>query len=302
MEIDSFYQKRKNRMTRLINTLSILFGRNTNSGKCRKVITVCLSVGFIWFLFLVESFASTYTIYFYNPETNINNFVLLKNEFDKYLSDYGQFTFQPFSDRNTFEKFVSKKRDGIFLLSSWHYQDLKDKIPIEPIFVGISKGKPTQRKILFVKENITDIDSLRGKSIASSGSEEYTKNLLLQMLGEEKKNIVNSLKILTVPKDIDALMAFGFGMANAALTTEHTKAKLLTINPKLCEMLRELASTETYLQIVAAPKQFNEDIQQLLLLVEKMTSSMDGRKKLKMISLDGWKEVSRAEREYLEKR
>ena len=289
-------------MSRLINILSILFGRNADSGSCRQISTICLTVGFIWFLFLTKSFASSYTIYFYNPESNINNFVLLKNEFDKYLSDYGPFTFQPFSDRNTFEKFISRERDGIFLLSSWHYKDLKEKIPIEPVYVGISKGKSTQRKILFSKGNIPGIDALRGKSIASSGSEEYTKNIILQMLGEEKKDIVNSLKILTVPKDIDALMAFGFGMANAALTTEHTKAKLLTINPKLCDKLQELASTETYLQIVAAPKQFNENIHKLLTLVEKMTSSMNGRKNLKMISLDGWKEVSTAEREYLEKR
>ncbi|GJQ59988.1 MAG: hypothetical protein SCALA701_27890 [Candidatus Scalindua sp.] len=269
---------------------------------CRRGITICLLFSFIWFIFLSEIVASPYTIYFYNPETNINNFALLKSEFDKYLSGYGPFTFQPFSDRKTFEKFVDKKRDGIFLLSSWHYQYLKEKIPIEPVYVGISKGKPTQRKILFVKENIMSIESLKGRSIASSGSEEYTKNILLRMLGKEKVSIVNSLKILTVPKDIDALMAFGFGMANAALTTEHTKAKLLTINPKLCDMLKELAGTETYLQIVAAPKQINEDIQRLLSLVEKMTSSMGGRKNLKMISLDGWKEVSSAEREYLEKR
>ncbi len=32
-----------------------------------------------------------------------------------------------------------------------------------------------------------------------------------------------------------------------------------------------------------------------------MTSSIDGRKNLKMIGLNGWKEVSKVEMEYLEK-
>ena len=288
-------------MISFINTFSILFRRIAIFGKCRQVTTVYLSVGFLWLLFSSEIFASIYTIYFYNPESNINNFVLLKNEFDKYLSEHGQFTFQPFSDKETFEKFAAKRKDGIFLISSWHYQDLSKKIHIEPVFIGILEGKPIQRKILFAKGDITNVDSLMGKSIASSGSENYTKNILLQMLGKEKEDIINSLNILTVPKDIDALMAFGFGMANAALTTEHTQKKLSKINPKLCDMLNELACTVTYLQIVAAPKPSDENIQQLLSLIAKMTSSLEGRKSLKMISLDGWKKVSKAERKYLEK-
>ncbi|MDR4499765.1 MAG: hypothetical protein MRK02_17880 [Candidatus Scalindua sp.] len=288
-------------MTSFINTFSIPIRRNAIFGKYRQVSSICLWFIFLWLLFPSEIFASRYTIYFYNPETNINNFVLLKNEFDRYLSEHGQFTFQPFSDKETFEKFAAKRKSGIFLISSWHYQDLSKKIQIEPVLIGILKGKPIQRKILFAKGDITNVDSLMGKSIASSGSEDYTKNILLQMLGKGKEDIINSLNVLTVPKDIDALMAFGFGMSDAALTTEHTQEKLSKINPKLCNMLNELASTETYLQIVAAPKQSDENIQQLLSLIAKMTSSLDGRKNLKMISLDGWKKVSKAERKYLEK-
>ncbi|MCP5006365.1 MAG: phosphate/phosphite/phosphonate ABC transporter substrate-binding protein [Planctomycetes bacterium] len=244
---------------------------------------------------------STYTVYFYNPETNINNYVLLKGEFDKYLSDYGPFKFQPFSDRKTFEEFLIKKKDGIFLLSSWHYHDLLGKAPIKPVFVGFLKGKTTQRKILSAKEGITSIDALKGKSIASAGSEEYTKNILIQMLGKEQKDIIDSVKILTVPKDIDALMAVGFGMANSALTAEISLTKLLAINPKQYGMLNQLASMETLLQIVAAPNLFDENVGLLLSIIQDMVSSAEGKRNLKMISLDGWKKIGNSERLFLKK-
>ncbi len=269
--------------------------------KHRYIITSCLLISFLMFMSLSKVHAnSKYTVYFYNPETNINHYVLLKGGFDKYLSDYGPFKFQPFSDRKTFEKFLTKQRDGIFLLSSWHYRYLSGKVPIEPIFIGFLKDKTTQRKILSAKENIESIDSLKGKKIASAGSVEYTKNILMQMLGKEKKDIIDSLKILTVPKDIDALMAVGFGMASSALTAEVSFSRLLAINPKQYGMLKQLSSMETLLQIVAAPKHFDEHVGQLLSIIQDMDSSVEGKMNLKMISLDGWKKIGNAERLFLE--
>ncbi len=269
--------------------------------RCRFIFIYYLLASLLLLISLSNVFAdATYTVYFYNPESNINNYVLLKGEFDKYLSDYGPFKFQPFSNRKTFEKFLIKQKNGIFLLSSWHYHDLLGKVPIEPIFVGFLKGKTTQRKILSATENITSIDSLKGKSIASAGSEEYTKNILMQMLGEKKKYIIDSIKILTVPKDIDALMAVGFGMASSALTAEISFGKLLAINPKQYRMLNQLASMETLRQIVAVPKQFDENVGLLLSIIQDMVSSVEGKRNLKMISLDGWKKLSNAERLFLE--
>ncbi len=269
--------------------------------KYRDTITFCLIISLLLLMCHSKVSAnSTYTVYFYNPETNINNYVLLKGGFDKYLSDYGPFKFQPFSDRKTFEEFLTKKRDGVFLLSSWHYRSLSGIVPIEPIFIGYKKGRTTQRKVLSAKDGIASIDSLEGKSIASASSVEYTKNILIQMLGNEKKDIIDSLNILTVPKDIDALMAVGFGMASSALTAEGSFSMLQAINPKQYGMLNQLSSTVTLLQIVAAPTLFNENIGLLLSVIQDMASSVEGKMNLKMINLDGWKNIDHTERLFLE--
>lgn len=242
------------------------------------------------------------TIYFYNPEININNFASLKKEFDTYLSAYGEYQLQPFSEREIFEKVAVNKNDGIFIISGWHYKKLKETIPIEPVLVAVSKNKSTCRKILSAKKNINNLDSLKNSNIASASSEDYTRNIIKQMLGETSDGIMRSVKVLSVPKDIDALMSVGFGVAEAALTTENSFSKLAAINQKQYEMLKQLlVSEETLLPIVAVPKSLINDYAQLLKVLEKMGLTPEGKNRLNMLGFDGWKILSEQEKRVLGK-
>lgn len=172
---------------------------------------------------------------------------------------------------------------------------------MEAKLVGVSKGRPTHIKILTVRKSITNVNLLKGKIIAAAGSKEYTKGVLLEMLGEDQKSIVDSLRILIVPKDIDALMAVGFGMADSALTTESSLTKLAEINLKQYRILRQLAaSKETLLPIIAAPKKLDENISSLLRVFENMGKTPVGQNKLRMLGMDGWKKLGNAERRFLE--
>ncbi len=276
---------------------------STKKNISRLLIVICILVSILLLCGLCKPFASSrYSIYFYNPEININNFVFFKTEFDKYLSNYGPYRFQPFSDKATFEEFIMQKNDGVYLLSSWHYHDLAEKFPMESVLVGTSKGKSTQKRVL-TTNNITNIESLKGKKVASVGNEGFTKSVLIEMLGEGNKDIIDSLKILNVPKDIDALIAVGFGVANSALTTEGSLKKLAAINPQLYRTLKPLATgKQTLLPIVAAPKQTDDDIGMLLTVIENMGQVPEGKEKLKMLGIDGWAKLSKTEMMSLETR
>ena len=261
---------------------------------------------FLLTLFLLPSILTAftgykYTIYFYNPESNINNYTSLKKEFDTYLSSFGDYELQPFNEWEKFENTIAGKKDGVFLVSSWHYRKLREKISIEPVLVAVSKDKTTYKRILSVKKNIATISSLRGISIASASNEDYTKNILRKMLGKDNEGIVESMKILTVPKDIDALMSVGFGVAGAALTTENSLNKLAAINQKQYEMLKQIAvSEEILLPILAIPKPVNNDNMKLVKIVKEMDALPEGKNKLNMLGLDRWTELSEAEKNGLE--
>lgn len=246
--------------------------------------------------------AAAATVYFYSPETNINNFSLLKTEFDTYLSQRGRYQLQPFRKQADFEKFVTGRHDGVLLVSSWHYRSLKAGLALEPALVGAIRKQTTQTRALSVRKHIASLTSLKGQKIASAGSKDYTMTILRGMLGAEDEKLVKSFKVLVVPKDIDALMAVSFGMAKAALTTESSLAKLQKINKKQHGMLRQLAtSAGTLLPIAAVPKKSGADLDGLLAVLEAMGSTSEGKKCLKVIGLDGLQKLGDPERKLLER-
>lgn len=235
--------------------------------------------------------AAGQTVFFYNPEANVDSFATLKAEFDTYLSGQGSYNFQPFSERNTFEKMLADKVQGVYLLSSWHYSQLNAKLPLEAVLVGVNKGEYQQRKILAVK-NVTNVAALAGATIAGAGSEEYMRNQLQQMLGGDYATLMPKIKLLTVPKDIDALLAVGFGVANASISSESSFNKLAQINPKQHAQLKTLAVGEKTFQLIAAvAKDEKGDESPLLKVIENMGQQAAGEKQLKMLGLDGWKRI-----------
>jgi len=86
------------------------------------------------------------TIYFYSSESNINNFKLLKMEFDSYLSGFGSYEFQPFNDRRAFENHVRDRKECMLLLSSWHYSIIHREYSLKPALVGTRNGKKIPEK------------------------------------------------------------------------------------------------------------------------------------------------------------
>lgn len=262
----------------------------TNINRC--TIKTLLSVFFTLVLLIETAPAgTTSTVFFYNPESSVDNFAALKSEFDDYLSNLGEFAFQPFSERATFETALTEKSQGIYLLSSWHYTQLNSKTPLEAKLVGVSKGELQQRKILTAKD-ISTISSLSGATIAGAGSDEYIKGQLQQMLGSEYSVIIPKIKLLSVPKDIDALMAVGYGVAGAAISSETSFNKLAMINPKQHAQLKKLADGEkNFLLIAAVTKVQKTDETPLLKVIEGMQDQEIGERKLKMLGLDGWKRI-----------
>jgi hypothetical protein len=240
------------------------------------------------------------TVFFYSPETNINNYNALKTEFDGYFSRFGAQRFQPFSERETFEKFMDKSMAGLSLMSSWHYRHLANKVYWNPVLVGISKGRTTQKHILFAPKNRADLADLKGATVATSGTRDYTRTLLLDILGQDQVALVNSFKLLVVPKDIDALMSVSFGVAKAAVATESGADMLSRINPKQFGALVVIgASRESLLPILVVPQEPTPEHTAMIKIIIEMGADPEGRQRLMMLGLDGMQKLKPAEREGL---
>jgi len=237
------------------------------------------------------------TLFFYSPETNVNNFSVLKAEFETYLAPMGGHRFQPFSDRETFEKQLASGADGLYLLSSWHYTQLAARHPLQPLLVGHARGGPIQRHLLFSQES--DPSMLRGRRVATAGTRDFARNLLREMLPGQV-DLADSIDLLVVPKDIDALMAVGFGAAQAAIATEGGLEKLARINPKQAKGLQPMGKArESLLPVVAAARGIDGALADLLKLLSRMDAGPDGRSRLQLLGIDALRELDDAQKRRL---
>ncbi|MDQ7091255.1 MAG: PhnD/SsuA/transferrin family substrate-binding protein [Methylococcales bacterium] len=227
-------------------------------------------------------------IYFHNPESNINNFRSLKISFDTYLSVFGKFQFQPFENKETFEKMLENTQGSVFLLSSWHYQFLRKNKQIKPILIAEFNGKSVQKKVLLVKSTQLRFSDLKGKMIATAGNEQYSRNLLYEMFPLQSKESIELIKFLVVPTDMNALISLNYGMAAAALSSEISLNQLKIVNPKLAIQLNAIGKSKEKLRTVAVIKQGDKKAQELVDVLLQMNKTEDGKKRLRLLGLDGW--------------
>jgi len=220
------------------------------------------------------------TVYFYSSETNINNFKLLKMEFDNYLSGFGDYEFQPFKEKEMFENHIKDKKRCLILLSSWHYRNIYKTYSIRPFLVGVRDGDIYQKRILVTSSgtgNSVTLEEAKKNKIASASSIQHTRSVLAEIFGE--KGAAESADILTVPKDIDALMSVSFGMSRSALTTENSLEKLKTINPALYKNIIPLAEgKKELLPVLAVPEGFANDSDKIIKIIENMQTDPKDKK------------------------
>ncbi len=225
---------------------------------------------------------------FYSAETSVNNFKSLKMEFDQYLADKGQFTFQPFSERETFERFIKKRTDCLLLLSSPHFQILQSELDLQPLLTGTADGRVIQRRILVGKGKTASLNGAERGRVASAGSVEHTR-LILALLAPEG-GFAESVRILRVPKDIDALMSVGFGMSRWAVATSRSLDRLKAVNPVLYNELKILAEgAPTRLLIAAAPRGVPVSKPPAAAVLMGMNNDPAAKRALKMLNLDGFR-------------
>ena len=228
-------------------------------------------------------------IHFYSTETSINNFGLLKSEYDRYLAQRGDIRFQPFKHREDFEKVLTGDNPGLCLLSSWHFQNLPLAHDFVPVLVGTVGSESIQTHGLWARTDKSSVADLKGAVIATSRTREYTQSLLQTMVGEGDRECIKSFRLLVVPKDLDALLAVSLGVADASLAADTAVARLRAIHPRQTSLLKPLCrSAPSLLPLLLVRKDDVAKYEQVIALLRNMAGDAEGRLLLNLLGLDAF--------------
>lgn len=260
-----------------------------------KLLLVCCL-----FLLSLPSFGETatptITLYHYNPESYSGRSLVLKSTFDRYFESTKHLTMQPVEDKATFHNIVKQESPHLYIVSDWDFRQLSKLNPnLTPYLRGQKDGGKHFLKFLVATNGISSVKKDKRPTLAISGSQQYTLHILNNMDYRDQTNPIKNPRFLTVPKDIDALLAVSFGLADAALATENNVEKLSHLYQKEYQQLQILGvSKPQNRMVVALDKNHLKRLQRALEIIEAMDTSQEGKLGLNLLGLDGWKKLHSA--------
>ncbi|MFN4245209.1 MAG: hypothetical protein ACK4F9_03550 [Brevinematia bacterium] len=200
----------------------------------------------------------TQTIVYYDPDGNLKRIVDINSEGNKLFGKIG-LKFVVTADENSFNNALKQYNPEYFILNSIIYQSKNKELNLSPVFL-FKKGNKTY----YTKKVVTFSDEVSMKNI--------TSKILASSFKDVKGIIPYDLRILKVPKDLDALLAMKFMQADAALVSENSIDIFKTISPVDYSLLKVISTSREIYNPVFCYSQGNrgkvEEIKKLILSPE----------------------------------
>lgn len=233
----------------------------------------------------------TTSIFFYNPDANLKDISILKAKVGSYLRKMNtNMDFQPFIRFDVMEQQIEVKKPSFIIISSWYYHTLAQKHLLHPLLIPQKNGQKSYRKVLVTLESIQDLKELNGKTLATTPLGENTPGLLATNFFRNTSVDVASMKIITVPKDLDALLAVSYRRVNSAMVVPDNINALKAINPVVEKIKIVYTSPEILFPPLVALINYAspEEIKKIQLIFSTMPESLEGQQALDLLNYDGW--------------
>ncbi len=176
-------------------------------------------------------------IYVFNPESRANLSQTAKKSLQQYFQNHGhrvQVFF--FAREQDFLRMYRQYQPEYCIVASYVDTAYKNKLQWQTVLQGHNKTSTNFQKILVTNKNIRSLADLKKKGIATVviNSPVYVQRYILNPLNFQMQD----LRLVSVSKDIDAIMALGFGQVAAAIVTQNSFDLLRRINPGIVSSLK----------------------------------------------------------------
>jgi ABC-type phosphate/phosphonate transport system substrate-binding protein len=233
----------------------------------------------------------TTTIFFYNPDASLKDVSILKARVSQYLKKMNaNMDFQPFIKFDTMKEQIEIKKPSFLIISSWYYSTLTQKYSLRPLLIPQKEGQKSYRKVLVTLEDIRELKELNGKTLATTPLGENTSRLLTTNFFQTNLLDVASLKVITVPKDLDALLAVSYKRVSSAIVVPENIQVLKAVNP-VVEKIKIIYTSPEILHppLVALVDYMSPgEIEKVQSIFLAMPENLEGQQVLNLLNYDGW--------------
>ncbi|MBU0730866.1 MAG: PhnD/SsuA/transferrin family substrate-binding protein [Proteobacteria bacterium] len=204
-------------------------------------------------------------------------------------------SFQPFIHLIDLERKIKDSGPSFLIVPQWYIDDFGRANGFEPIITPAFKGAVTYNKTLLIsKDSGIGVKDLRNRSLAmtSMGHEGEKKINTLLFPGMNLK--AETINLVIVPKDTDALFALALGQVDAALVNKESFDRINSLNQKILQPLISLIDSEDIPMPVLCYRKgavSEEDLKILIGIFTDKENILFPKKIMEMLNIDEWRKI-----------
>lgn len=228
-------------------------------------------------------------IFVFSPESKSGLIQTARVSFERFLQAEGitaQVHF--FANAIDLETALPRIKPGYAIVASYYYAAQSRELQWRPLLSGHHNGDEFFHKIFMVDQSVTKVTELRDKPIATTSFGAATLSFVNQQYLQPIGLTISQVRLITVSKDVDGLMALAVGQVKAAIVTQDSIERLKTINASAFVSMKEWRK----LPAIAYPKlvQFPQaqDAAKLRQVMRKMSTNNDGGDCLRYLGVTGF--------------
>jgi hypothetical protein len=227
------------------------------------------------------------TLYFYSPEFGPGNLSVLTEAVDVFFTDSGvKIQFQPFARLEDFRQEIKANPPTFVIAPKWVTEHECIDPSLTAIVQPLRGGATSGRRALMAGPSVESAKQIANGSVAAAvpatggGREDVS-------MGRFRADNP-TVNVIPVPKDIDALLAVGFGQVDAAFVSLAQFEMLERVNPNLTANLREIGYSQEspFPRLYATQRASDGDIATLTNAFDSVRDSGPGRQLFSILGFD----------------
>lgn len=228
-------------------------------------------------------------IFVFSPESKSGQIQIARASLERHLQEEGiraQVHF--FANAVDFEQAVPRVKPQYAIVASYYFAAQGKDMQWRPLLSGHFNGEESFRKIFMVDQSVAKLSDLKGKAVATTSIGGATYTFVNQQFLLPVGLSVTQVRLITVSKDVDGLMALAVGQVKGAIVTQDSIDKLKSINTSAFVTMKEMRK----LPAIAYPKLVHfpqaQDTAKLRNAFRKMTTASASGDFLRFLAVTGF--------------
>lgn len=241
------------------------------------------------FLACPFSLAFSLDIFVFNPESKSGQTQAARASLSRFMAAEGiEVQVSLFANAIDFERAVARLKPNYAIVASYYYNAAAKEMQWRALLTGHRDGDEAFRKVFMVDQSVGKAADLRNKAVATTSfgaaTFSYVSGQFLQPLGLNASQV----RLVTVSKDIDGLMALAVGQVKGAIVTQDSIEKLKSINSAALDSMKELRKLPAIQYPKVVQFQQAQDAAKLRQAFRRLTLSSEGADFLRYLGITGF--------------